>query len=99
MVPKKKISKILKPLAITTYQNLIKEGENNVNMVTLCLMNAQEEYTLGPTSKITVRSPTFPYDKNSDLLFVEHSSIDSPVWFEYKKNVVISKEGVYYLDG
>lgn len=102
MALKKKIMKNSKPLAVIAYKDLIKEEQSNFNTVTLHLINIQDEYILGPISKIIDKSFVFPQDISSDLLFMDHSFVDLTMWFESKKPLVtwplIKKEFITQMD-
>lgn len=45
--------------------------DNNVNSVTLCPVNAQDEYYLGLVYNVTENSVAYSFDKFTDMLFIK----------------------------
>lgn len=66
------------------YKNSVDEKNVVVDPIILNPINTQDEYSLSPSYKIIHNSLAYPFDKSSDLLFLEKLKVDLNIWFESK---------------
>lgn len=64
------------------YKDHLDKEKATIDPVFLQPVNAQSEYSLGPTYKVIDNSLAYPFDSSKDLLFLEKLNVDLNMWFE-----------------